>query len=778
MSGSGAEGTIIRGQVSGVGGERVWIRLASGKKLEIPLVRWEPGPGRRPVPLEAVECVVSADGRQILRARPVGWTPATAAPAPAARGRTMPEAPHFLHPYNFVRTPGDPVRAEAPPPDVRLLGREPPPPLDRYVGLTGTARLRIRTGSPVFVSDSYGVEEDGAVRGHRTYRFHRDADGRPAIPASTLRGAVRSVFEAVTGSCWEHVADERRLSRRETPEVAKRLVPARLVREGKDWYAELLTGTTPYREHGPSSRDTLYAAWVLAYRDSAAPGPDDGTYARRPCTEIEPGLRHGQPCHARLRRCAYEKKGKVLFHFWHALRVGSEAFVGEAGPGEERFEGFYFCTGRNIERKHDERFFFREGRPERIPVPDPEDRVQRYRDLLDDYRQRHLGRVEEPEPRKAGGKEAGARSDRRRSTGCDSGPLVPSRFLGEPVPSLEGCHGQLVYVLPEGGARPTGVESLAPVAVPRLLYNDPMSKRRPAGEAVRPCSEVAEQARGEVSLCPACRVFGWVARRKTPDGVPAAIRSRVRFGDARFAPDALVEAPTTLAILSSPKPTTVRFYLMPRDGKLTPEPDESRIHWDRTRMQMRGRKFYRRHRAVAAAAESRSNQNRTLRDHLPAGAEATFEVRFENLAEVEMGALLWSLELPAQWRHRLGFARPLGWGDVEITLEELVLHDADRYAAEPVSDPGPPAMERADAARARFVRATAARFGAPFDTLRHVQDLEAMLGPAPEMAVGYPPGGYEWFGDNRGRRGKGVWLGLAAEDPGLPVDPLETMARR
>jgi CRISPR-associated protein (TIGR03986 family) len=249
----------------------------------------------------------------------------------------------------------------------------------------------------------------------------------------------------------------------------------------------------------------------------------------------------------------------------------------------------------------------------------------------------------------------------------------------------------------------------------------------------------------------------------------------------------------TLPILSAPKPTTVRFYLAPTGGDLRSTARESGIGYDSADVAIRGRKFYRRRNEVDMDAPAAGNQNRTIRDYLDEDATTTFQVHFENLARVELGALLWALELDAgDWVHRLGYGKPLGMGDVRIAVESLALFTDDRYAA----DAGEATMPRADPGEAKgvFRQAMARRYNgaraseAEFQALPNVQDFRALLHDLPKLPVRYPllpsqlvpgnepPRSYEWFVVNRGgrfqgRSGRGHWLDFAAEDQGLPNDP-------
>ena len=66
---------------------------------------------------------------------------------------------------------------------------------DRY---TGTIRVRLTTETPLLVCDDEKIveEEDG----HKTYAMRIGADGRPLIMPSSVRGMLRSSYEAITNS--------------------------------------------------------------------------------------------------------------------------------------------------------------------------------------------------------------------------------------------------------------------------------------------------------------------------------------------------------------------------------------------------------------------------------------------------------------------------------------------------------------------------------------------------------------------------------------------------
>jgi len=65
-----------------------------------------------------------------------------------------------------------------------------------------------------------------------------------------------------------------------------------------------------------------------------------------------------------------------------------------------------------------------------------------------------------------------------------------------------------------------------------------------------------------------------------------------------------------------------------------------------------------------------------------AGHEFKARIRFENLTDVELGALLFVLYLPENCAHKLGMGKPLGLGSVKIQVENLFISNrVTRYSS-------------------------------------------------------------------------------------------------
>jgi len=144
------------------------------------------------------------------------------------------------------------------------------------------------------------------------------------------------------------------------------------------------------------------------------------------------------------------------------------------------------------------------------------------------------------------------------------------------------------------------------------------------------------------------------------------IASRVAFEDANFVGDKnnCFEQTTSPKILSSPKPTTFQHYLEQPEGLKTPK--NKLNHWNRN-TPIRGHKLYW-HKENASWSEGKIINDTQHTIITPIKKGATFEglIRFENLTEVELGALLFTLELKENLCHKIGMAKPLGLGSIKI----------------------------------------------------------------------------------------------------------------
>lgn len=160
--------------------------------------------------------------------------------------------------------------------------------------------------------------------------------------------------------------------------------------------------------------------------------------------------------------------------------------------------------------------------------------------------------------------------------------------------------------------------------------------------------------------------------------------SRVFFEDAylKDGQNNVLMEKATPKILSTPKPTTFQHYLEQLPYNLTDFPNNLANY--NSNNAIRGNKLYW-HREANDWIETNENN---IEKHssqytriTPVKEDTVFKarIRFENLSEVELGALLFALQLPEECAHKIGMAKPLGLGSIKITPRLYLSNRLDRY---------------------------------------------------------------------------------------------------
>lgn len=130
-------------------------------------------------------------------------------PGGRAEGSRQPEqrreqaAPDFHNPYNFVPAPlRNTSHGE--------LGDHCPIAQDAFLPnrYSGRIRVRMTVKTPLLVPDTENVRESST--GHKTYSLLVAPDGKPLIPASSVRGMLRSAYEAATNSRFGKFSENHR----------------------------------------------------------------------------------------------------------------------------------------------------------------------------------------------------------------------------------------------------------------------------------------------------------------------------------------------------------------------------------------------------------------------------------------------------------------------------------------------------------------------------------------------------------------------------------------
>lgn len=184
-------------------------------------------------------------------------------------------------------------------------------------------------------------------------------------------------------------------------------------------------------------------------------------------------------------------------------------------------------------------------------------------------------------------------------------------------------------------------------------------------------------------------IFGWVKKDKK---LPQNVRqrgSRVYITDAKYKFDkngiwykGNPDDTLILQILSEPKPTCFQHYLVqPDDTKADQSKLKHYANEPKLETVIRGHKLYW-HKGINPDIEHPEGNNASgnqITKIKPINRKVTFEfnIHFENLTKIELGAILWILDIAQsdKYRLKLGMGKPLGMGAVKI---EPYLYLSDR----------------------------------------------------------------------------------------------------
>src|SRR5690606_38492085 len=123
---------------------------------------------------------------------------------------------------------------------------------------SGSIRVKMIARTPLLVPDTEFSEE-----GHKILPLRVDAEGKPLIPASSVRGMLRSAYDAATNSrfgCFSRQHHGDRLAFRMDAREGLPLIPARV----ENGQFGLLTGTSGAGSDGKPT-GPMYAAWLPRY---------------------------------------------------------------------------------------------------------------------------------------------------------------------------------------------------------------------------------------------------------------------------------------------------------------------------------------------------------------------------------------------------------------------------------------------------------------------------------------------------------------------------------
>lgn len=752
---------------------------------------------------------------------------------PTSNRKTSSAARVFRNPYNFVPF----VDPKADPPaglseaDAKLASALlNSAPVGHGVAhaerLSGIIEATVELKSPMVLVDPNSRRT--APDGHSTFDVLTDASDRPYIPGSSFKGALRMSFECVTNS---------RLPRSDTHggKVGYRgqargalsnLVPA-LVRQREG--GELDVRLFPTRGD-PGRPGPVAAAWLPRYQ-RGRPGPQNALLY----DTLPPGRGVKLPQHGdRVTAVVELHQHRRNFVYWRVRRIaygdnvpmGVPALRHDEGVGlgtPVAANGWVSITNQNVGMKHDEKVFLDVGTVRYIVGGNEAPRLSaEWSDLIEDYRSCHTR--DEIERRNDG------RAKPWDYLGHEPGKTAwsPHQYqsswlkLGEEDEDENAGAGTLCYAVVDNPHDPQRIDHFIPVVISRLLYPAP------------PLWLVPERFRAAErweDFSPADRVFGWVhqSRDGSNGSEERADNTRPYAGHVFIEPLRLIPQDghdaiarfdgegLPLAVLAEPKVRQGRFYVGRPDGLAQDDGLRADGKGDRgpgftPGKRLRGRKVYPHHHGApgdywAAPTQDRTgepmpnahqqpwyqeyrrprgererdSQNRSLTGWVTPGTRFKLRLRFENLSEVELGALTYSLTAEGGHHMRLGGGKPLGFGSATVSIDggeirtgaELKTYYQDLLAPSRHEE-GAAIQPRLASCVAQFKRATELVYGQSPPHLGAF--VQSGTGFADGKPIRYPrhqapidPKGenYQWFTAND--KGGNLALADLPGDPGLPI---------
>ena len=158
---------------------------------------------------------------------------------------------------------------------------------------------------------------------------------------------------------------------------------------------------------------------------------------------------------------------------------------------------------------------------------------------------------------------------------------------------------------------------------------------------------------------------------------------RVFFEDAKMVKNAGQYPALSPRVLSTPKPTTVQHYLELKTGGIADWNDDTfirgyKLYWHRRTPQKGGYQW-----EATEKEKEKAKSQLTLIRPVREGTRFSGRIRFENLSELELGALLFVLELPPKCAHKIGLGKPLGFGSIRINPTLVITNRAANRKGNP-----------------------------------------------------------------------------------------------
>lgn len=554
------------------------------------------------------------------------------------------EAEAFVNPYNFV-----PLLEHC---DRGGCDKEEP---DKH---TGYLECELSLLTPLIIpnTSSEHALDSGEYKSYEFFSYEnlsgiqadsqRKPPKQPVIPASAIRGPVRSVYEAAFNCCLSSVSLRRPLGRRSNQPKH----PGLLVKKNDKWFL------TPCKR----------AMLNVQSRDRKG-SFDEVKHGK--CVEWEEykSWKEGEKIWITLSDEPYKQimDTKVVQNYLLDKKLNN---------GVNLHNGMilgWLHKGEPFSRKHHESVFYKEADSsndnkscKEIPVKDSV--IEQLRSVIKQYQDKEKDCYKEYCIDKI------------------NGP-IPVYYWKNPDSTNETLY-------------------LSPSCIGKEQFTTTIEDLLKANGEYQPCTEAS-------NMCSGCKVFGMVGSEN--NGKTEASGSKVRFTDASLSEESaqakIVYKTGFLPEMGEPRPGAVEFYTFPPYG---PNQSAKDYGWDNTQgywtydylvrkdnknrsrepingknLKIRGRKFYW-HSGQESLLSDNTKMNpkmsqivRSLQPKREDGTPCkfTFRVYFEQLSKQELSRLCWALDFGnPSCAHKIGHAKPLGYGSVNIKIKEIKFRTIDQ----------------------------------------------------------------------------------------------------
>jgi CRISPR-associated protein (TIGR03986 family) len=555
------------------------------------------------------------------------------------------ESEKAVAPYNFIELPEKIVRAELE--ENGKLRSNDAYYQDRYTGrikctLTTSSPLYIRCGltQEQFKEEQEQLRQDRKVSVYPAF-FYNPATNKPEIPGSSLRGMFRTLIEIISFSKIDKVSDAQKFFFRavaaDKDDPLKDEYVKYLGNQGRNVKAGYLKfKANKWFIHPAKDIRNFPFVWI---KENKVISSDITGYI--PLSNISDDTQKYRPQYF------------INISFGNIQTKNNRQFAQDISSNSQTYEyiGVLLTSGNMLESstidttdvKRKNHCLIREPDNDQNPIPIDDDAIQDYKKSLTAFQKQNP--PFDPE--------MGVLKQGRAIFYCQDRPGQPIRLFGQ-SPNFRIPYYPLGY-----------------------------------NKAVSAVDFIPHKLRKTSIIDIADAIFGFVRSEKQPEEIEQSRAGKIFISNAQCTTDHnkiwLEDLPITPQILASPKPTTFQHYLVQPEKKDT---DKKKLkHYASVPMTdtvIRGHKFYW-HKGNSPEIKNSdldidSSQTTRIKP-INFGVTFDFIIHFENLTNVELGALMWVLDISQNNKYRLslGMGKPLGMGAVKIKADLYLEQRVNRY---------------------------------------------------------------------------------------------------